>query len=392
MTNRFAFAVTAEDRFTKVFRNLNNEASKALRPIQSQMRGMRDLSREMHLPALGRSLTGVARGAQVLSGSLGSAVGPLGSLVGLGAGGGILALAAGLTAMGAAWAGAGAQVLRGAKALGVGSDELQRWQAIGKQAGLSEADVSGGLSGAALFSHAARWGTDPTAVLLSRKLGLNLGGQNDPVSFDKLLPQMALALSRIGNAQTRASVAEAMGVGGLLPALVGGPDQLKTLADRARQLGAIQGGGDLKGAKSLEESLDRLGVAATGARNRVASTYGPRLARAVDFATGLLSPSDPASEQPASAAELAALKGLRPFGGRRRIPSLNLDTAEGQATVLDDAIRGDARFSSDAVRRRVLNESTVKIDVRVNAPPGTSVTATSDNPRTPVRVRQAMER
>lgn len=391
--NKFAFAVEAQDKFSKVFRNLNNEASKALRPIESRIRGMRDLSRQMHLPALGRGFTDLARTAQTLSGSLGSAVGPLGSLVGLGAGGGIVALAAAMTAMGAAWAGAGAQVLRGSKALGIGTDELQRLQAAGKQAGLSEGEVSQGLSGAAMFAHSVRWNSDPNSVILARKLGLDVGDRNGPVDMNALLTQMSRALSRIPNAQTRAGVAEGMGVGSLLPMLMGGPDQLKSYFDKARKLGAVQSGGDLGEAKKLEESLDRLGVAAAGARNRIASSYGPSLARSADFFADMLSPTNPEDLKPPTPAQLAALKRLRLFGGgkRRGVAPFYIDTPEGQAQVLDDVIRGNAQFNSDATRRRVLNENTLRVEVNVNAPPGTTVRATSTDPATPVRVRRSME-
>ena len=56
MANNFEVRVRAIDDFTKTFRNLNDQASRAVRPLVNVHRQVGMLAREMHLDKMAKGM------------------------------------------------------------------------------------------------------------------------------------------------------------------------------------------------------------------------------------------------------------------------------------------------------------------------------------------------
>jgi len=318
--NKFQIEVQAIDRFTKTFRNLNDRASKAVRPLTNVQRQVGSLVRELHLDKLVTGMGKVSRASLSVSRNLGAATGPLESLLGLGATGGFIGAAGAIAALGARWGQLGYEVNRTSQLIGVSTAELQRYRGAANLAGVSSEVMTDALSRLGTTLQDALNNRNPTAVVMLNKLGIGIRRNAEGVvDTTAALTDLSRAISRVRDPHVQAVIASAFGLEGALPLLRQGPDIIERNAREAERLGLVMGGPALEGAQKFGDALNRLKAAAEGAANATGAKLVGPLARGMDLITsGITSASRPNQ----GVAEAAGNAARAVFGGPKLLGTM----------------------------------------------------------------------
>src|SRR5258706_11460621 len=144
MSNNFEFAVIAKDRYSKVARDDNSKASKAIRPLEAMQGASTAFGKGLNLTKVASGFSIATRGIERFGSGLhalteplervmafGRAAGPLGIL------GGIVGVTGAIATLGARWGMLGFEISRTSQALGVSAQELQLYRGAANQAGVS---------------------------------------------------------------------------------------------------------------------------------------------------------------------------------------------------------------------------------------------------------------
>lgn len=297
MANKFEVQVVALDRFTKTFRDLNNRASKAARPLVNVQRQVGALGRELHLDKAAKAMGKVSDAAVTVSRTLGLSLGPLEAVLGAGGIiGGLLAAGGAAIALGVNFARTGFEVSRTSQAIGVSTKDLQLWRGAMQLAGVDASVATQTLAGLGRTLQDARFGRDPVALQVLRQLGTGIPMKNGIVDQVAALEGIARALSKISDPQMRATLADALHIPPeALPALIQGAEAMERLRAKAQELGVVFSENDLKASNDFTTSLNLLKVAAQGAGNSLGSTFLPPMAKALDYMTRMLAQSGKSS-------------------------------------------------------------------------------------------------
>ncbi len=289
MANRFQIEVQAIDRYTKVFRDLNNKASKAARPLVNVQRQVGALAKEMHLDKVAKGMGKVSEAAVTVSRTLGLSLGPLESLLGAGGVLGGLALAAGgALALGVNFARTGFEVGRTSQAIGVSTKDLQLWRGAMELAGVDADVATQALGSMGRTLQNARFGRDPVALQVLRQLGVGIPTKNGIVDQVAALEGVSQALSRISDPQLRATLADALHIPPeAIPALLQGAEAMAKLRQKAQELGVVIDQNGIQKANEFTTSLNVLKVALDGAGKSIGSAILPPMAQALDYMTKL---------------------------------------------------------------------------------------------------------
>lgn len=290
MGNKFEIRVQAIDGATAVFRKVNNEMSKVMRPVTTAQRQFVALSREMHLDKITKGMSSLSHASMKVASSLGLAKEPMEALFGLGAAGGIVAAASGVAGLTGRWANMGFEVARSAEAIGVSTDELQRFRGAAKLAGVSAETMDATLQGLAKTLEDAAFKRDPEAREVMSHLGISMktlaNGAPDTASA---LHDIADAMSKVGSPQTRAVLANALHIpADVIPLLMKGGAAMDALAAHAEKLGLVLSSKQIEDAKNYAESIRELDAAATGLTNTLGRLTAPTLTRSMTKVTSML--------------------------------------------------------------------------------------------------------
>lgn len=403
MANKFEVQVVALDKFSKVFRDLNNSANKSIRPVLNMQRQTAQLFREMHIPAITKGFVGAARAAEKLAGGLGSIGAPLQGIVGLGTAGGVVAAIAGIASLTVSWAKAGFQVTQTATAIGASTDDLQAWRYAAKQSGISTEQADNALHNLQMTLHNAKWG-DADAAMAVAKLQDILGRPLRTDSVAHELQDFARAFHSIDDPQTRERFASAFGLADMLPVLIKGDEALIKLAADARETGNVMGGEALENAKKMAEAMNRLSTASEGFRNNVLGAMaGPEI-RAADLLEkstrnkgvwGTL--AAPFQEFFSGRLSNAAVPDFWNYGASGHWGALQAPGILGSAPSATGPLDLGNLSPQDAAQMpNIMSDPGLKgvvhINVNVaNAPAGTTVTAKSSGGAPPVRVERSLD-
>jgi hypothetical protein len=297
--NRFEIQVHALDRFSKTFRDLNNQASKATRPLVNVHRQVGSLAREMHLDKVAKGMGKVSDAAVNVSRTLGLSLGPLEAVFGAsGIIGGIAAAGGAAVALGVNFARTGFEVSRASRAMGVSTQDLQQLRGAMKLMGIdaSVADETLGSLGHTLQD--ARFGRDPAALQVLRHLGIGIPMKNGIVDQVAALEGITRALAKISDPQLRRVLADALHIPQeALPALIEGAENLDRLKRKAQDLGVVFSNDGIKKSTEFATSLNLLKVAAEGAADSFGEKLAPSMVTVMDTLTKRLfqSKSSPGS-------------------------------------------------------------------------------------------------
>lgn len=296
MANKFEVQIVALDRFTKTFRDLNNRASKTARPLVNVQRQIGALAREAHLDKVAKGLGRVSDAAVTVGRTLGVSLGPLESILGMGAAGGIIGAvgAAGIAAvsLGARFAAAGFEVSRTSQLIGVGERDLQRYRGAARLAGVDQDVLTQSLANLGTTLQDARFGRNVTALQMLGKFGLGIhtdsAGVVDSVQTWR---ELADVLHNVTDPHVRQVIADAFGVRDALPLLVQGSKAIDELASKSEALGTTKGREALQWSNDFTDSLNRMQEAVRGVSDSLGAKMVPSLTRAMDSVTNRLTES-----------------------------------------------------------------------------------------------------
>jgi len=340
MANRFEVQVVALDRYTKVFRDLNDKASKAARPLVNVQRQVGALGREMHLDKVAKGMGKVSDAAVTVSRTLGLSLGPLESVFGLGAAGGIVGgiAAAGAAAigLGVKFATAGFDVARASVAFGVSARDLQRLRGAAKLASVDMGVMDQTVASLGDTLQNARWNRDITALMALNRIHVGLpvkGGQVDTLTA---LNGIAEVMRQMPDAHARNTLADTLHIPReAIPLLMKGADAMKQLGDEAERQGNVVGPKALQWSIDFTDSLNRL----QGAINGVANSWGARLVPTLTAGMDYLAKMTEQSEKDRFSTALKGMNDMR-LGGWRALQWLgsaalhgNVPTTEAERQV-----------------------------------------------------------
>lgn len=274
MPNKFEIRVVALDGATAVFRKVNNEMSKVMRPVTTAQRQFVALSREMHLDKIAKGMANLSHASMKVASSLGLATEPMEALFGLGAAGGIVAAGAAVVALGARWGAAGFEISRTAQAIGVSTDVLQQYRGAAKLAGLEQDDLTSSFANLGKTIQDASAGRNPEAFNILNSLGIGIKRLKDgKVDVEGTFNALADGIRRTDNPQVQALIASAFGVDKMLPLLRQGPEAIAKLTAEAQRLHIVIGKDGVEDANKFTEALDQMKGAAEG----LANTWGAKI-------------------------------------------------------------------------------------------------------------------
>ena len=303
---KFEIEVRALDRFTKTFRDLNNRASKAARPLVNVQRQVGALGREMHLDKVAKGMGKVSDAAVNVSRTLGLSLGPLESMLSIGSAGGIVGV---LTAAGAAAVGLGVnfartgfEVARTSTALGISAGDLQRLRGAAKLAGVEVGSIDQAVVSLGDTLQNARWNRDIGAAMALSRLHIGIpmkGGQVDTLAA---LRGVAEVMRQIPDAHTRNTVADTLHIPReAIPLLMQGAQAMEKLGDESERQGTVVGPKALQSTIAFTNSLNLLKVAAEGAGNSLGLKLLPPMATSLDYVTKMITQSGKSSTSAAGA-------------------------------------------------------------------------------------------
>jgi len=296
MANRFEVQVVALDRFTKTFRDLNDRASKTARPLVNVQRQIGALAREAHLDKVAKGLGHVSEAAVTVGRTLGVSLGPLESILGMGAAGGIIggvtALGVAAVGLGARFGNAGFEIGRTSQRIGVSAKELQDWRGAGELANVSVEATTAALEKMGTTLQDAKWGRDPAALQALNKLGIGVPMKNGLVDISGALFQISDAMRSIDDPHARQVLADALHLPPeAIPLLLEGADGVRALSAEYRRLHGEVGPKALQWSEDFTKSLNRLKVAADGVAMSVGGKVVPSLTKGMDAVTNRLAQS-----------------------------------------------------------------------------------------------------
>ncbi len=297
MTNRFQVDIVGRDKYSKVFRDLNDKASRAIRPLTAMGRQFGAISKEMHLDKAAVGIERLSSGASALSRHLGLSLGPLESLFSVGRAGGILgglAVAGGAAiALGARFGSMGFEISRTAQSLNVSTDFLQRYRGAAKQAGVSSEALDGAVRGLGDSLYRALYDGDARVMQTLNYLGISLKKNADgSLNLEDALMGVSRAMATYTDPVARRRIAEVFSIPeDAIPLLQRGENGMQALANKTAELGDVAGPKALAWANDFEMSLNRLKVALEGVALRAGQNMIPKMPGWIDAATKAISPA-----------------------------------------------------------------------------------------------------
>jgi hypothetical protein len=291
--NKFQIQVVAIDKATQVFRKVNTSMSDVMRPATRLQRQLGALSKEAHLDKLVKGFDFVSRSAANVADNLGLAVTPLEALAGLGAAGGIVATLTAAVGAGAllskTWADSGAEIGKTSQLIGISAKDLQFYRRAAEQAQVPADEFTQGLSNMAQALHQMQYGYRSDLAGMLKGWGVALKTDKDgAIQLTDALGDIADAISKYKDPQTRLNLARQFGIEGLLPFLVRGKQGIQDLVEESKKLGPAFDTNGVKQATQFEQSLARSKIAVEAITNKWGGVVGPYGARGLDAITDTL--------------------------------------------------------------------------------------------------------
>ena len=287
MANSFQFQVVALDRYTKVFRDLNNKASKAARPISNIYRQVGALSRELHIDKFASGLGKVSNAAVTMTRTLGLSLGPLEALLGAGGiVGGLVGAGVATAALGVRFATAGFDVTRMSQLLGVSTRDLQRYAGAARLAGVDADAMKAAIGNLGDVLQNASNGRNQYARNFLDSFGLSIHKAKDgTIDAIATMRELSRELQRTADPHVQRLIASAFGLEAALPLLRRGPAAVEAFAKEAERLGVVVGPEALQWSVDFTDSLNHLKVASDGVANSLGARVVPVLTKVMDSVT-----------------------------------------------------------------------------------------------------------
>ncbi len=300
----FLIRIGAKDEATGVVGKVGRAFSHLSRPIAGTTRAVKDFAKPRKINKLGHAVSELGNAATDTAGKVLSISPAMTGLI-------EAASVAGSVSLAARW-GDHAQKLSNLNAItGVSTRNLQAMSGAATAAGVSGDAMVGSLGQLGAVMQDAAAGRNETAVSLFNRLGLVMhrtkSGAMDSVNMMK---QVSDALRHQTNPQVRGKILSTLGIDkSLLPLLDQGAAGIAKLEARARSVGDVMSRKDVAAGTRFHQSLNLLGMAATGVGNRVGADLEPVLTTLASGLTSFIAKNQAAAKYMVEAASAAAAFG-----------------------------------------------------------------------------------
>lgn len=268
MTN-YRIVITAVDRATATAKKINESMSRVTAPFREIGNSVKNLGREVGVEKIGKDLRDIGSHAVGAARKLGSMVPAMAAVTGVASIAGVIELAK-------AWAQVGRNVTYSSQNIGMSATRLQAWQGAAKLAGLSGEGMANSLQSLGQTMEDAQFGRNQQALMLFSRLGIGLKRQADG-QWDVGGEMKAIAdqIAKRKNPQQQKLIADAFGVGQMLPFLRKGSKGIEEYQRTAQGLGAVLSDQDVQRADQFALSLSKLSLAGDGLKNSIGSALIP---------------------------------------------------------------------------------------------------------------------
>ncbi len=356
MSNDFAIALTATDKFSVTFQTLKDKANESDKQLRATTTKQADQFKQLR-----SAINSTADGAQRVADSLGVGRGVVGGLFSIGGAGslagGALAAAVAVGALTKSWSEAGQEIDRTSKILGVSADGLQVWRESARLAGGTAEGMTATIGGLGKTLQDAMWGRNPQAAMLMRHFGIGIRKDaNGAVDVLGTMNNIAGVMQQIRDPQALRVFAAAMGM----------PEEsIYTLGrlDAGQYAGMARGTGVVMDSARIRNAIES---------ERKLVEYGQR-ARAAGYYVG----------------DMAGDAFLSDAASRRRIAEADRQDKPVVDMLKDRAANNYLGGASPGVpawqRARAMGQegaasAPAQVNITVTAPPDHKVTATSNGP------------
>ncbi|MBW9336196.1 lytic transglycosylase domain-containing protein [Herbaspirillum sp. RU 5E] len=280
MANNFTITISAIDKTTEVVKKINAQVEKIYAPFDNIKKREEALSKEVGSNRLIKQMEGVAESAGKAADRLRSMVAPLAAIFGLGsiAGAALLATRLGRVEV---------SLLNQATALGMSTQELQKWQGVAKLAGLSAEDMNSALSNVGeKLDNAFR---TPETVRDMNAIGLQMHRlKNGSIDTGRALLDIAAAMEKQGNVETKKRIADAFGVSSLFSLLVQGRKAVQDFLAESGRLTKFFTPEEVSRAREYQKHVAALGLSFEGLQHKLGIAVMPAFERMIGVADRLV--------------------------------------------------------------------------------------------------------
>lgn len=263
MSNKFEIIISGKDQATATIRRIGSAVAatdKAVSKFGS--------SRAFRAAASGFDV--VARSAMEAS----RAVNPmLAGLAGAGTVAGISNLATGFGA-------ASLEIMRTSQLVGMSVRDLQSWRGAASLAGVSADSMTSGIQALGMTMQDALMGRNQEALAILAQIGVQFRRTKDgAIDTSSALVQLSKVMSdpRM-NPQSKQNLAERLGISGLMPLLVQGPEAIQRYQDRIQALGGVIDESGVRKGEQFGRRMEELKASTQG----LANTLGDKLVPVFD--------------------------------------------------------------------------------------------------------------
>lgn len=280
MSNSFQITISAIDRTTEVVKKINAQVEKIYAPFDALKKKAEALGKEVGSNRLIKQMNGVAESAGRAADRLRSVVAPLTAIFGLGSIAGATLLATRLGRVEVA-------LLNQATSLGMSTQELQKYQGAAKLAGLSADDMNTALSSVGeRLDNAFR---TPETVRDMNAIGLEMHRlKNGSIDTGRALLDIAGAMERQGNVETKKRIADAFGVSSVFSLLVQGRAAVERFLRTSERTTRIFSPAEIERAKQYQMRVEEVSLSFDGLKSSLGLAVLPAFERIIGAADRLV--------------------------------------------------------------------------------------------------------
>ena len=284
MANKFEITISAVDKATAVFRNIETQTNKLTEPYKKLGQSMSDLSRASGIGNVSKELGKIRDVAGDVASKVASILPPLAGLAGV-------ASVAGIATMATSWGSAGAEISRTSGVIGVGTTRLQELRGAARLAGLSAEDMTGGLKSLGKTFEDSVANRNIRAAGVMRQFGITLHRtKNGAVDSARALIDVSNAMKSLGgNVQAQDEYASIFGIGNLLPLLQKGGAGINAYVQQFDKLGGVMSPAQLVQADHFNTTMIKLDLAFDRMKWTIGAALAPELDKLADWMSKLKS-------------------------------------------------------------------------------------------------------
>lgn len=258
MARKFNFVISADNNpALKAIRSVNRELYRINKPFRDMGNALKAFGREAGFKNLSDAFKGTAEAATDVASKISSIMTPLIAVTGFGS----IAAVAGMTER---WGSMARQIELTRYQTNISRGAIQTWIGEGKMFGVTVDTMTSTLTGFSDTMQNAVYGRDQGALALFNNLGIDMGKGDlkDPSSkLMETINKLQELRKTAAGAVVAHQVAGKLGLGGIEPMIMAGPEGIQKVLDVLKKYQYVQGDEAVKAGNAFKLSLFAAGTA-----------------------------------------------------------------------------------------------------------------------------------